>query len=145
MNTPIEKSLPEGLRQYNESQRTPQQASLDSRPAREAWERGETIEVRIDYPEYGPTRDYTLFDPSELPDFINTGCHWRVAKPRVETKWRPWRPEEVPLGWEVCRKDRHNYRELITSSDSPSYWFTKFDLLLPDGTYAPCGVEEEVG
>jgi len=67
---------------------------------------------------------------------------------RVETRWRAWRPEEVPLGKEVRHRVDKSNRMIIASVTSEEYarlYFNNWELLLPSGTYAPCGVEEVVG
>ena len=176
--------------------RTPQQASIEAREAREAWERGEEIEIR-----HANAGDWSKLTGVHEPCFSFTHLYWRVAKPtppvitpgkwrtregkveeiehggmgswqrkgdvamrwyiggnylaslqhphdlltRVETKWRPWKPEEVPLGREVRSKNDHKRRELIYGTGCCDDAFANYELLLPDGTYAPCGVEEVVG
>lgn len=186
--------------------RTPEQASIEARPAREAWERGELIEFN-----YG-LQGWLPWNPQNVlhPYFTSVEHRWRAAKPksapvitpgrwrmrngevvevkrldhpildefpfqlsngsacridgtvafklgnqhdhdllaRVETRWRAWRPEEVPLGREVRSKHNHTHRYLITTvldQVSTNELFNDSELLNPDGTYSPCGVEEVVG
>ena len=182
--------------------RTPQQASIEAREAREAWERGDLVYFSKDVNEFEASRQFKPFiNMHVLPDFSDPTLIWRVAKPtppvitpgkwrtregkveeiehggmgswqrkgdvamrwyiggnylaslqhphdlltRVETKWRPWKPEEVPLGREVRSKNDHKRRELIYGTGCCDDAFANYELLLPDGTYAPCGVEEVVG
>lgn len=74
---------------------------------------------------------------------------------KVETRWRPWKPEEVPLGREVRKKNSHTTRALVTGAQTCGFALSllvvkyvtaleEWELLNPDGTYSPCGVEEEV-
>jgi hypothetical protein len=191
--------------QNYDKQRTPQQASIDAREAREYWERGEEIE--FDYGSQG-WRTWDKKSPSH-PWFTSTEYNWRVATKttptitpgkwrmrngatvpvkkikdptapfiwisecgtyswdnrgmlfasettspydlltRVETRWRAWRPEEVPLGAVTRSRLNKDDKRLITSTcfhnpDELTIWLADRELLQPDGTYVPCGVEEEV-
>lgn len=192
--------------------RTPQQASIESREAREAWERGASVQCRYKDHEWSD-------DIGNPPNFSHENLEWRV-KPtptpvigpgkwrtrqgnvvtvgknfgcnalefpfkacdgvtyrtdgtccfnrevqqpydlltRVETRWRPWKPDEVPLG-KIIRTKSHGSRWLISGinncgdiyvagdegSRTPQFILNEYELLNPDGTYSPCGVEEEVG
>lgn len=64
---------------------------------------------------------------------------------KIETKWRRWHPDEVLLGREVRMIEDHAIRRLITYNHDRQSLYDLWELLLPDGTYSPCGVEEEVG
>lgn len=194
----------------NTTQRTPQQASIDAREARESWERGETIEGRLLESENG----WVSYNKDSHPYFTSQVYEWRV-KPtptiapgrwrmrngevvtvkaiknpvapfvwisdfgiyswdskgilyasktesgydlisKVETRWRPWKAEEVPSGGWVRLKDNRSKRAAIVVVEPNSIGvgqrkvsyqqlFEECELLNPDGTYSPCGVEEEVG
>jgi len=190
----------------NTTNRTPQQASIDAREAREAWERGAQVECKWKDTPWDTYR-------GECPLFVDPNYSWRVAKPttptptitpgkwrmrngetteivpangyycwhskdgshswredgrgynkietpfdlisKVETRWRAWKPEEVPLGREVRKKLSHNTRSIITGAQTGGFALSllvinysnalaEWELLNPDGTYSPCGVEEEV-
>ena len=176
--------------------RTPQQASIDAREAREAWE------ITGSIPQYSRDEITWLEYQGLRPNFSDPDYHWRPAPKstptitpgkwrmrngktidvvphdhciykwenpthtiswtksgreiddrqdspgdlltKVETRWRPWRPEEVPLLREIRKKKDHTQREIIVGTGERKHKFDEWELLQPDGTYVPCGVEEEV-
>ena len=170
--------------------RTPQQASIEAKEAREAWERGEEIECSEDRISWRPsTTLMPLFTHHEIyyrpkpktpitpgrwrmrngeivvivkiyPQGCedNYGCQWgptgwwlsegqhpRDLISKVETRLRPWKREEVPVGALVRKVEDKTWRGLITSNNNPSNLFGAYELINPDGSFkAPCGVEEEV-
>ena len=126
------------------TQRTPQQASIEARPAREAWEIGLPFQAKCKDDDW-----YDCHIPSN-PDFSCIDYYWRAktnpARVITPGRWRAWRPEEVPLGGEIRDKDDTSRRHLIiwaSHADCKDY-FESCELLLADGSYSLCGVEEDV-
>lgn len=76
--------------------RTPQQASIEAKEAREAWERGEEIK----YTQILPS---TIALPYNLgiPDFTSVCYKWR---PKRKPTLKPWTFETCPLGVQVRYK-----------------------------------------
>ena len=194
----------------NTTQRTPQQASIEAREAREAWERGDQVECKGKDTPWETYRGacpvfadpfYSWRVKPTTPTPVITPGKWRMRNgevvtvkaiknpvapfvwisdfgiyswdskgilyasetesgydliSKVETRWRPWKAEEVPSGGWVRLKDNRSKRAAIVVVEPNSIGvgqrkvsyqqlFEECELLNSDGTYSPCGVEEEVG
>jgi hypothetical protein len=87
-------------------------------------------------------------------DLLDTPEHYRV---KPEPKLRPWRPEEIPVGALIRRKEKDSFLAIITARYQALFWTTyhgtgglpteqvlKSHEHSTDGgvTWKPCGVEE---
>lgn len=127
--------------------RTQQQASIEAKEAREAWERGEPIQIKTEEEKEWRSFDYTNCCPRfEIPQFF-----WR---PAPKQKLRAFKRDEVPVG-ALVRYALTNGRRLIVTecwddgfiagSDRFSFECGKDSLdLSTDGgkTWEPFGVVE---
>lgn len=135
--------------------RTPQQAMKDAREAREAWEDGRQIQVRMvsQSPEWLDLKN----GPDVCPKFTDPSYEFRV---KPTPKPRPWKPEEVPHLARIRRKSWPGieYSTIVGIGEGSIEYTTgggcdsvRFDSALEHFTYstdggktwAPCGVMED--
>lgn len=112
----------------------------------------EQIPGRVDGREIMHWRPYA---PAGLDIFDRPMGFYRI---RPERKFRPWKPEEVPLGRVVRIKGKSPAVRILlleTNGNGEVYLSNRpvkttellasFELEMPDGSTVPCGIEETNG
>jgi len=137
-------------------QRTPQQASRESRFAREAWENGQPIQWALRGHDEKFT-DFASTGESSFPEFGDPALVWR---PKPGPSYRPWRGGEIPVGamirWKSATEGHHRYLIAYASEKVGIYKSTglvKYDAYFClttcehstdyGVTWKPCGILED--
>ena len=131
--------------------RTPQQASVHARSAREAWEAGK----RIQWASHAEPVWRDWVSPG-TPDFANPKMIWQTPPEPPKPKYRCFYTTEIPVGAEARYKDnKSSVRHLLLCNSENGLWgqgtFVSFEDLLnefeykwphePETAWRPCGVE----